>query len=284
MKHFRLSLVLLLAVLMALCTLGAVTVAEDAEPREKEIPITESGTFENETLKITVTGVQASGDTLMTVTLNVQNKTDAALSFYGSVYIANGYEISGNTRVSGAMNNPVDPNSEAEALISLFGFENAGMTARTVSELFLTFRYGEPDPNTGVPPTTDPIPVLLDQQPAAPLDVSSGTILYDANDVKLILLGRNLTNTGILVYMENNSDGMIIVDVNPDLTKIDGYAVTRGTALVDPGVKHVHSFETCTGDDNVIKYIDWEIKEVTLAFKISIFGLQYDSEVVTQTY
>lgn len=284
MKHIRLSLSLLLAVLL---TLGAflcgVTAAEDAVPADGSILILDAGDFENETLKITVTNVQAE-NTLMIVSLSVENKTSEALPFSGAMILANGYQLGWNIQVSGTVNAPIDPNTTADVVLYLFYFEKYGMTPTTVSELSIILQYGDPAAYNYMPPRTDPIVILLDQEPAAPLDLTSGSVLYDANDVKVVFLGRSPEGNEIRVYVENNSDYAIMVTPDPELMRIDGCAIYGYGQMVEPGIKYVVPYYMVLKEDGSIEYINGAIKEVTIALQVGIQGVDYPSETVTLTY
>lgn len=248
-------------------------------PKDGPITVTASEPFENDKLKISVTGVEAyDGD--LAVTMKAENKSDEALELSENICLANGYQVSMMMSRKDFTSAPLDPGAEAEYRIHLYDLDFYNMSADSVSEISLSVRYGAPGGWFSDMSETDPATATLDQKPAEPLDLSGYSVLYDANDVKIVCLGRSKAGTGLLVYVENNTDQELSMTADGKM-KIDGYATSDWPVYIAPGIKRIVEYNVYEQNGSLLS-IDWQIKEATVGFRLQVRGRNDTTAIVTE--
>lgn len=259
---------------------ASIAVVTEKTSENGAIAVTGSDIFENDQLKITVTDVKASdGDLILTV--KAENKSEKAVKFSDDLCLVNGYQVTAIMSRNGFSSDSLDPGTEAEYRIYLYDLDRYNMTAGSVSEIKLSFLYGAPGAWASDMISTDQITVTLDQQPAEPLDLTGYTVLYDANDVKIIYLRRSEAGTGLLFYVENNTDQKMSMTADSKM-KIDGYGTSDWPVYIAPGVKRVVEYSYYSKDGSLLG-IDWKIQEATVGFQLVVKGRKYSTMTVTET-
>lgn len=262
---------------------AAVSAEESAvtdTPKNGAIAITGSEPFENEKLKISITDVQAfNGD--LVLTMKAENKSDETIELSSDLCLANGYQVTAMMSRSDFSSGPLEPGTETEYFIYLFYLDNYNMSAGSVSEIRISFLYGAPGAWLSDRIQTDPITATLDQEPAEPLDLAGYSVLYDANDVKIVYLLRSEAGTGLLFYVENNTDQEMSMTADSKM-KIDGYGTSDWPVSVAPGVKRVVEYGYYDKDGSLLS-IDWKIQEATVGFQLVIKGKKYQTATLTET-